>query len=143
MHEQGRAPAERDLERRIRAVANEVLDPCACGFGAKVGIADLGLIRDIAVTPQSDKFDVALTLRVTEVGCMFFEYFESEVRRLLTAQPWVGAITIRWGDPFEWTPDEMSNVARAALRNAHVDIDSKANDMPTTFDKVSSQHNSG
>jgi len=37
----------------VRAVLNQIIDPCSRVAGAPVGLVDMGLIRRLTVTPAS------------------------------------------------------------------------------------------
>jgi metal-sulfur cluster biosynthetic enzyme len=102
--ERGVTPSEQD----VRAVLNQIIDPCSRVAGAPVGLVDMGLIRRLTLTPAFDVVDIHMVIGVTEYGCLLAPSFASEARKLLDALPGVGAIDIDLDEDFDWEPDDMS-----------------------------------
>jgi metal-sulfur cluster biosynthetic enzyme len=104
-------PSEGD----VRAVLNQIIDPCSRVAGAPVGLVDLGLIRRLTVTPGAGAVDVHLVIGVTEYGCLLAPSFASEARDLLDALPGVGIVDIELDGKFDWEPHDMSVAYRKHL----------------------------
>lgn len=106
------------LERRIRALANEVVDPCSVAQALPVGLVDMGMLLGVTVAPvdaPAGGCAVALRLRTTAPGCLYVVFFERELRVRIEALPGVASLAIEWDGAWDWTPDEMATEVRAAL----------------------------
>ena len=104
-------PSEED----VRAVLNQIIDPCSRVAGAPVGLVDMGLIRRLRVTPGVGAVDVHLVIGVTEYGCLLAPSFADEARKLLAALPGMGLIAIELDAEFDWVPSDMSAAYRQHL----------------------------
>ena len=104
-------PSEGD----VRAVLNQIIDPCSRVAGAPVGLVDMGLIRRLTVTPGVGTVDVHMVIGVTEYGCLLAPSFASEARKLLDALPGIGVIDIELDAEFDWEPQDMSVAYRRHL----------------------------
>ena len=101
-------------EKRIRELLNEVIDPCSAARGVPIGLADMGLIRRIAIVEGSAGPELDLELRVTGPGCMMFLDFERQARELLAANG-AASVRISWDPTPDWTPQDMAPSARERL----------------------------
>ncbi|MDT7677807.1 MAG: hypothetical protein QOD82_5709 [Pseudonocardiales bacterium] len=104
-------PSEGD----VRAVLNQIIDPCSRVAGAPVGLVDMGLIRRLSVTPGVGTVDVHMVIGVTEYGCLLAPSFADEARKLLDALPGIGVIDIELDAEFDWEPQDMSVAYRRHL----------------------------
>lgn len=105
------------LADRIRALANEVDDPCSLAQGVPIGLVDMGLLLGLELTEApAGGFHVRLDLRVTAPGCMYTPYFERELRQRLEALPEVRSLRLEWRPDLEWTPSDIAPAARERLR---------------------------
>jgi metal-sulfur cluster biosynthetic enzyme len=102
-------------ERDVRAVLNQIIDPCSRVAAAPVGLVDMGLIRRLTLTESIRGVDVHMVIGVTEYGCMLAPSFASEARKLLEAVPGIGAIDIELDAEFDWEPGDMSPAYRRHL----------------------------
>jgi metal-sulfur cluster biosynthetic enzyme len=109
--EWGVTPTEED----VRAVLNQIIDPCSRVAGAPVGLADMGLIRRLTLTEAVGGVDVHMVIGVTEYGCLLAPSFASEARKLLDALPGIGTIDIGLDGEFDWEPGDMSAAYRQHL----------------------------
>jgi len=90
----------------VRGLLREVIDP-----ELGVNIVDLGLIYELAV--EDGRAEIAMTL--TTPGCPLGGYIEDEIRACLSTLPQLHGIAVRlvWEPP--WSPEKMSEEARAQL----------------------------
>jgi metal-sulfur cluster biosynthetic enzyme len=102
-------------EKDVRAVLNQIIDPCSRVAGAPVGLADMGLIRQLTLTEGIRVVDVHMVIGVTEYGCLLAPSFASEARKLLTALPGIGLVDIDLDREFDWEPGDMSAAYRQRL----------------------------
>lgn len=107
------------LEERIRALANEIVDPCSAAQAIPVGLVDMGLLLGVDTAPAAGgaegAVDVTLRLRVTNPGCFYVVFFERELRARIEALPEVASLALRWDDAWDWTPDEIAPHMREQL----------------------------
>ena len=104
-------PAEED----VRAVLNQIIDPCSRVAGAPVGLADMGLIRQLTLTEAAGGVDVHMVIGVTEYGCLLAPSFASQARKLIDALPGIGTVDIDLDGEFDWEPGDMSAAYRQQL----------------------------
>lgn len=100
----------------MRGVANEVYDPCGLALGVSIGIADMGLIRDLKAERLKNGWRVTLRLRFTSPACFYFVYFEREIRDRLKGIGQIQSLDIEWDQILDWTPDDMSKPAQRKLK---------------------------
>ena len=112
-----RATPER-LRELVQEVANEIHDPCGLAHGHAIGLADMGLIRALDAEETVDGWRIALTLRLTAPTCLYYFYFERELRARLEGVDGVAHVDIHWDQVCDWTPEAMAPSARAQLQEA-------------------------
>lgn len=102
----------------VRAVLNTIVDPCSRAAGAPAGLVDMGLIRELSVTPAAGRggMHVHLVIGVTEYACLLGPAFVSEARKKLLAMGGIGDVVIDLDDKFDWDPQDMSAAYQAHLR---------------------------
>jgi metal-sulfur cluster biosynthetic enzyme len=106
---------EPEILALARRVADEVCDPCGMAIGLNVGLAEMGLIRELAASPAPDGWNIRLRLRLTSPGCQYFFFFREELERRLLAQPVIVAAEIEWDQTLDWTPADMAETARQRI----------------------------
>ena len=106
------------LRELVQEVANEIHDPCGLAYGHAIGLADMGLIRALDVEETADGWRIALTLRLTAPTCLYYFYFERELRARLEGIDGVAHVDIHWDQVSDWTPEAMAPAARAQLQEA-------------------------
>ena len=97
----------------VRDALARVVDPCSIATGVPLTLAEMGMVRDIAV----DSGQVSLTLVLTSPVCWqsgnIIQAVEASVNRL----PWVTAVTCTVDHDAGWLPDQMDPRARQRLRS--------------------------
>jgi len=111
-------PSEED----VRAVLNQIIDPCSRVAGAPVGLVDMGLIRRLTLTAGVGTVDVHMVIGVTEYGCLLAPSFAAEARRLLSDLRGIGSIDIELDGEFDWLPEDMSAAYRQHLADRRAAI---------------------
>jgi metal-sulfur cluster biosynthetic enzyme len=106
---------ENDILALARRIADEVCDPCGMAIGLNVGLAEMGLIRELEANPGSDGWHIRLRLRLTSPGCQYFFFFREELERRLLAQPVIATAGIEWDQTLDWTPADMAETARRRI----------------------------
>jgi len=102
MSEQQTTATPEDVRETIRVV----IDP-----EIGISVVDLGLVYDIAIEDEV----CSITYTLTAMGCPVGPMIEEQFRTLATALPGIEQVecTMTFDPP--WTPERMSEEARAAL----------------------------
>ena len=102
-------------EHEIQRALNRITDPCSVAAGAPAGIAELGLLSEVAVEDAPEGARVRVAIRLTDPVCMMVAAFLASAREVLGALQGVAHAEV-WLDPCsDWTPDEMTPAYRARL----------------------------
>ncbi|HVL26042.1 MAG TPA: hypothetical protein VM450_18255 [Thermomicrobiales bacterium] len=111
---------------RVREVVDDIHDPCGMAIGLNIGMAEMGLIREIDADAAPAGWHVRVRVRVTSPGCQYYFYFQQELERRLLAHHDIAAVDVQWDDRLDWTPEDFAPTARAKmalrqqmLRDAH------------------------
>jgi metal-sulfur cluster biosynthetic enzyme len=106
--ETGNAPAEGkgDLRARVMEGLKEVHDP-----ELGINIVDLGLVYDVSI----DDDTVHVTYTLTTMGCPIGPLIEEQIRRMIEPIEGVDQVDAEMVLSPPWTPDKMSEEAKAAL----------------------------
>ena len=83
--------------------------------GATAGIAELGLLSEVAVENASDGARVRVAIRLTDPVCMMGAAFLASARELLSRVDGVAHAEVWLDERSDWTPDEMAPAYRARL----------------------------
>jgi metal-sulfur cluster biosynthetic enzyme len=95
-------------EQQVRAVLNEIVDPCSAAAGAPAGLVDMGLVRRIEVRPGRKGALIDVVLGLTEPTCLMGFPFLRSARERLSALSGVERVDVSLDPAFEWTPAELS-----------------------------------
>lgn len=107
---------EEEVIALVQRVANQISDPCGLALGVAIGLADMGLVRNIKAQREGNGWNVSLQMRLTSPGCFYFVYFEREIRGRLKAFSELARVSIEWDNVLDWTPEDMSEGARSKLK---------------------------
>ena len=102
-------------EARIWSTLNTIIDPCSRAAGAPVGIAEMGLVRQIEVQNSPGGASIRVVIGVTEPGCLMGAAFVNDARKRLQALPGVAEVQVSMDHAFDWTPADMSPAYQARL----------------------------
>ncbi len=124
-HESAHAVAgtatEAQVRELVRRVADEIHDPCSMAIGLNVGLAEMGLIREIAATTSPEGWRVRVQIRLTSPGCQYFFSFQEQLESRLLAHDGMSEVRVEWDEQFDWTPADMAASVRTRIdeRNRH------------------------
>lgn len=104
-----------ELTGLVRAAVNNVADPCSIARGTPIGLVDMGLLVDLTITDSEDGASVALVLRITAPGCLYWTHFESAVSEEVLRIGGVAHVECNWHEDFDWMPSLMSPRARGLM----------------------------
>ncbi len=91
----------------VRDALREVVDP-----EVGVNVVDLGLVYEVVVEGDAISVDLAMTSAACPLGSHLKGEAEAAIRRHLPA---AGAVEVKLVNEPPWTPERMSEAARAAL----------------------------
>jgi metal-sulfur cluster biosynthetic enzyme len=93
-------------EPRVLEALREVIDP-ELGIDA----VELGMIGNVAI----EGGDILVELRLTSMSCPFWDLFVDQVKTALRDLDGVGEVTVRFDRSRAWSPELLSEQARAQL----------------------------
>ena len=99
-------PSVAGIEEQILDALRNVLDP-----ELGINIVDLGLVYDVSV--EDDKVRIEYTL--TTMGCPIGPLIEAQMKQFLDGVPGINEVDAEMVLTPPWTPDKMSEEAKAAL----------------------------
>jgi metal-sulfur cluster biosynthetic enzyme len=102
-------------EARVWTALNTIVDPCSRAAGAPVGIAEMGLVRQLEVQHSPGGASIRVVIGVTEPGCLMGAAFINDARKLLRELPGVTEVHVSMDHAFDWTPEDMSPAYQARL----------------------------
>lgn len=97
--------ATNTLRDEILRVLDEIKDPCSVGFGDPMGLAEMGLIRDVEISLDGD---VSVCLRLTSPFCEMIGFFKNTAIDKIRELPSVRSVVIEADSGFDWSPEFMS-----------------------------------
>ena len=97
------APTEEQVLEALRNVVDPELG---------INIVDLGLVYEVTVDPSGD---IDITYSLTTMGCPIGPLIEDQMRGFLAAVPGVGEVRPEMVIRPPWSPEMMSDEAKAAL----------------------------
>ncbi len=100
------APSPEELRERVLDALRHVVDP-----ELGINIVDLGLVYDVRIRGGVVEVDYTLTT----MGCPIGPLIEDQIHRLLEGVPGVEEVRAELVLRPPWTPEMMSEEARAAL----------------------------
>jgi metal-sulfur cluster biosynthetic enzyme len=99
--------ADAPTEEQVLEALKSVVDP-----ELGINIVDLGLVYEVVVAPSGD---VDIQYSLTTMGCPIGPLIEDQMRAFLAAVPGIGEIRPEMVLRPAWSPEMMSEEAKAAL----------------------------
>jgi metal-sulfur cluster biosynthetic enzyme len=100
------SPGPEDLRRQVLDVLKNVVDP-----ELGINIVDLGLVYGVEVEGDT----VHITYTLTTMGCPIGPLIEAEMKQFLSGVEGIGNVDAEMVLRPPWTPEMMSEEAKAAL----------------------------
>lgn len=94
------------LEKQVMEALREVDDP-----ELGINIVDLGLVYDVAIEGDA----VHITYTLTTMGCPIGPLIEEQIKRMIEPIEGIDRVEAEMVLSPPWTPDKMSEEAKAAL----------------------------
>jgi metal-sulfur cluster biosynthetic enzyme len=99
----------------VRAMLNEIVDPCSAAAGSPAGLVDMGLVRHVDVQHAPEGARVTVTIGLTEPACWMGFPFAKQATERLRALPGVSEVDVRLDPTADWSPSSMSPEYRQRL----------------------------
>lgn len=106
---------QQDVLEHVRQTADGIHDPCGMAMGVRIGLNEMGLLRQVAADPDGDGWSVYVQLRLTSPGCQYFFAFKDNLEEQLSAHPQISGVTVEWDPTIDWTPEDLARSARIKL----------------------------
>jgi metal-sulfur cluster biosynthetic enzyme len=88
----------------VRALLDEIIDPCSIAAGAPAGLVEMGLVRGVEVTSMPAGDAITVRIGLTEPGCMMGASFVVRVREALEPLPGVARVDVELEHDSGWSP---------------------------------------
>lgn len=98
-------------ERRVLEALSMVVDPCSIATGVPLGLAEMGLVREILVSGGT----ATIRLRLTNPFCFQIGIISEAIEKKIGALDLACVIEVDPSDP--WSTELMSQEARDRLRS--------------------------
>lgn len=108
-----------EIKRQIVEAMDSVPDPCSMARGLNFGMAQMGMIRRVEVSPEGDGWSAVVQVRLTAPNCLYMGYFEKQTRIATADIPGLSVLHIKWDGNFDWTPDDLGDEAKVKLQIYH------------------------
>ena len=104
------------LEDRVRAALDAIVDPCSAAADVPAGLVEMGLVRDVEVTPgERGGRRVSVVLAVTHPSCMMAPLFLRDAERAVGGLAGVESVDVVLDADFEWTEEDLADEYRSRL----------------------------
>jgi metal-sulfur cluster biosynthetic enzyme len=94
----------------ILAELDEIKDPCSMASGVPMGLAEMGLIDTLEISPGGE---VVIRLRLTSPFCHMIGFFKTEAQRRVMTLPGITGVSLSADNGLDWSPDRISPAAQA------------------------------
>jgi metal-sulfur cluster biosynthetic enzyme len=94
-----------DLRERILGRLDEIKDPCSVATGSPMGLAEMGLVKSVAI---SDDGEVDVVLRLTSPFCEMIGFLKSSAIEKIADLPAVATVSVESDSGFDWSPEDMA-----------------------------------
>ena len=105
-----------ELRDRILEELDEIKDPCSLAAGTPLGLAEMGLVRELAIDADGG---VTVDLKLTSPFCHMIGFFKTEATKRIGDLAGVTSVTLTADNGLDWSPRDISPAA-AARRAQHL-----------------------
>lgn len=102
-------------ERDVLATLNQITDPCSVAIGARAGLVDMGLVRDLRIAAVEGGASISVTIGATDPGCLMIYPFANEAQVRLEALEGVAEVHVTIDVSHDWVPTDMTPEYRERL----------------------------
>jgi metal-sulfur cluster biosynthetic enzyme len=97
----------------IRAMLDQVVDPCSIATGVPISLIDMGMVSEIRLNEDGVAH---VELRLTSPVCWQAANIIAQVEKVVARVPGVSKVMCTVDPTAEWVPDMMAPGPRAELR---------------------------
>jgi len=117
-------------EDGVRAVLDEIIDPCSVAAGAPAGLDEMGLVRRLSVREAPGGVAIEVRIGVTEPGCMMGASFAINARERLEALAGVVAVDVALDHEADWEPGDLDPAYAVRLARVRAAKRQSASEQP-------------
>lgn len=99
-------PAERD----IRAILDEIKDPCSVAASIPMGLDEMGIVKSVNIAGSGQ---VEIGLRLTSPVCEMIGFMRKEAIAKIGALPGVTGVSVSHDSGLDWEHDMIAPQAQA------------------------------
>jgi metal-sulfur cluster biosynthetic enzyme len=101
------------LRAEIMGRLDQILDPCSVGSGTPMGLAEMGLVEHVDISPDGD---VEIQLRLTSPFCPMIGHMTTEAIERVGSLDGVRSVAVQGDAGLDWSPDMISPEAQERRR---------------------------
>ena len=101
-------PADRTgppSREQVLACLDKVVDPCSAASASPMSIVEMGLIRDVRISPAGD---VSVFLRLSAPSCYMVSIMSTHAQQYIGELAGVGHIEVQADAGLDWDPSMIS-----------------------------------
>lgn len=104
---------ESGLRAEILRLLDEIQDPCSVAAGTPMGLAEMGLVGSLWISPSGD---VEIDLRLTSPFCHMIGFMKTEAMAKVGALEGVRGVTVTGDAGLDWSPELIAPEAQQRRR---------------------------
>ncbi len=101
------------LHDEVLRCLDEIQDPCSVAAGTPMGLAEMGLVGSVRISPSGD---VEIDLRLTSPFCHMIGFMKTEAMAKVGALEGVRGVTVTGDAGLDWSPDLITPDAQQRRR---------------------------
>lgn len=98
------------VELDIRAILDEIKDPCSVAASIPMGLDEMGIVKSVHIAGSGQ---VEIGLRLTSPVCEMIGYMRSEAIARIGALPGVTGVSVSHDSGLDWDHDMIAPAAQA------------------------------
>lgn len=111
-------PDREEIRREAWRLLDEIKDPCSCAGGTPIGLAEMGLVKSVDVSPEGE---VEIDLRLTSPFCHMIGFMKKSAIEKVGRLDGVTSVDLHGDAGLDWSPELISPEARARLSDRRDD----------------------
>jgi metal-sulfur cluster biosynthetic enzyme len=97
-------------EREIRAILDDIKDPCSVAAAIPMGLDEMGIVKSVTIGSSGH---VEIALRLTSPVCEMIGYMRKEAIAKISALPGVRGVSVSHDSGLDWDHDMIAPAAQA------------------------------
>lgn len=107
------AEAHTNLRTEVLRRLDEIQDPCSVAGGTPMGLAEMGLVGSVRISPSGD---VEIDLRLTSPFCHMIGFMKTEAMAKVGDIEGVRSVAVTGDAGLDWSPEMISPAAQRRRR---------------------------